>query len=163
MADKSHVRQERRGRREGHSGQRGSVFAGVHGRPHRGGSDESAGGIPPAGGVRPGGWDGAGGRRTAGGAHLPGDGLRRIRPGAGGQHRSAFLPDADPAPGRSHGGADAASIGTENRGGDADVHGGTVRTAGPAGEARHGAAGTHGDSQFGHLTRKSLKFGGIYG
>ena len=38
-----------------------------------------------------------------------------------------------------------------------------VRTAAPAGKARHGAAGTHGDPQFGHLTRKSLKFGGIYG
>lgn len=44
--DKSHVRQERRGRREGCSGQCGGVFAGVHGRPHRGGPDESAGEYP---------------------------------------------------------------------------------------------------------------------
>ena len=60
-------------------------------------------------------------------------------------------------------GADAASLGIENRGGDADVYGGAVRAAAPAGETRHGAAGTHGDPQSGHLTRKSLKFGGIYG
>ena len=42
--------------------------------------------------------------------------VRRIRPGAGRQHRPAFLPDAGSAPGRSHGGADAAPLGTENRG-----------------------------------------------
>ena len=51
----------------------------------------------------------------------------------------------------------------KNRGRDADVHGGAVRAAAPDGETRHGAAGTHGDPQFGHLTRKSLKIGGIYG
>lgn len=115
--DKSHVRQERRGRREGHSGQRGSVFAGVHGRPHRGGPDESAGEYPLlAVSVREDGTVLVDGGRQA-------EHTYRVTVSAASDRErdgnTALLSSLTPVllRGRSHGGADAASLGIENRGG----------------------------------------------